>query len=619
MPPFRRMNGSVRAWRLRFLLGFILGLWNFHPALAQGVSFTASVDKNQVAAGDQIEITFALNGSNGGKNFRPPAFDNFVALSGPNQSTNMQFINGSMSTSVSYSYVIQAHAEGKFTIGAASIEINGKQLQSQPIVITVSKGAAPQSRQGQQSQSNDVDKQIADNLFLKITVDKARVYQGEQITATYKIYTRVNIVNYVVNKVPGLTGFWSEDLEVPKQIQLTNEVVNGKQFRVGVLKKVALFPQRSGTLELDPMDVECVVQVQTKRRSNDFFDQFFNDPFFGNTSNVNHKVRSEPLKVTVLPLPGENIPAGFSGAVGSYSMEAWLDKKQTKTNEAVTLKVKISGRGNLKLIEPPAINVPPDLDRYDPKISDNITNQGNLVSGSRTFEYLLIPRHPGEQKIASFPFSFFDTDKKSYATVRSPEFSLSVEQGTELLSTSVTGIGKEDVKLLGEDIRFIKSGSFSLQRKGERLAGSPTFIILLLSPIGAFIGFVFYVRRRAKVLGDVRALRNRKARKIAQRRLAEAKKFLASKKREEFYAEVSRALWGFVSDKLGLPPAELSLEMVRSSLERGGVAADILARLTATIEQCEFARFAPSADVAEMSGVYNEAADLISTIEEQIR
>jgi hypothetical protein len=586
---------------------------------AQDVSFSASVDRTQLAVGEQLEITFALNGSSGGRNFHPPVFNDLTVLSGPNQSTSMQFINGSMSASVTYSYVLQPLRDGKFTIGAASIEAGGKQLQSQPIAITVTKGSPQPKQQAQQSQQTDIDRQIGDNLFLKVTVDRSRVYQGEQITATYKIYTRVNISNYTVDKVPGLTGFWSEDLDIPKQIQLTNETVGGKQYRVGILKKVALFPQRSGTLELDPMEVECVVQVQTRSRSNNLFDQFFNDPFFGNVTNVNHKVRSEPLKVAVLPLPAENISPGFSGAVGSYSMEAWLDKHQTKTNEAATLKVKITGNGNLKLIEPPAISVPPDFDRYDPKISDNITNQGDLISGSRTFEYLLIPRHPGEQKIPSFPFTFFDAAKKSYVTLRSPEFGLSVEQGSELLSASAAGISKEDVKLLGEDIRFIKSENASLRRKGEQLVGSLAFYMLSVSPIVAFIGFVLYARRREKVLGDVRTLRNRRARKVAQRRLAEAKKFLAGKKREEFYTEVSRALWGFVGDKLGLPLAEVSLDVVRTTLETRGVFPEVIEKFSTTIEQCEFARFAPSSDSTQMDSVYNESVVLIATIEEQIK
>lgn len=595
----------------------LLMVWQYAFAAQEG-TFTASVDRNRVAMGEQFQITFTLEGSAGGKDFRPPSFNDFLTLSGPNQSTSMQFVNGTMSSSISYTYVLQPRSEGKFTIGPATTEYGGKRLQTQPVTIEVTKGAPQAKQQGSQSQDSDIGKQIGDNLFLKIIVDKSRVYQGEQVTATYKIYSRIRLANLSMSKLPALTGFWSEDLEQIKQIQFSSEVVNGKQYNVATLKKVALFPQRSGTLTLDPMEVSCIVQVQNRKRSNDIFDQFFNDPFFGNFSNVNYKVESEPLKITVMPLPVAGATNAFGGAVGKFSIEAWLDKHQTKTNEAVTLKVKISGRGNLKLLGAPAINVPPDLERYDPKISDNITREGDWIAGSRTFEYLLIPRHAGVQKIPSFPFTFFDVEKKNYVTLRSPEFSLSVGKGSEIASGLSPGMSKEDVQLLGEDIRFIKSGNVAFRRRGEMFVGSPAFFALSCSPVLAFIGFVFYVKRREKQLGDIISLRNRKARKVARQRLVQANKFLHQKKKEEFYAEVSRALWGYVADKLGIPPADLSADAARASLESRGISPDLAGELVTTIQQCEFARFAPSSDSIRMDGIYREAVKLISSIEDQI-
>lgn len=587
-------------------------------AAAQDVSFTASVDKNQVAMGEQFELTFTLSGATGGKNFRPPSFNDFLTLSGPNSSTSMQFINGVMSSSVSYSYILQPRYEGKFTIGSATIEVGGKQYQTQPITIEVVKGTPKPKQQQRGGEQADISQQIGDNLFLKAIVDKPKVYQGEQVTVTYKIYTRVSVANYNITKLPAYTGFWSEDLDIPKQVQLSNEVVNGKQYRVGTLKKVALFPQRSGTLEIEPMELTCVVQVQTRRQSRDFFDQFFNDPFFGNVRNVDYPLSSPAVKLTVLPLP-ENAPEGFSGAVGKYSMEAWLDKRQTKTNEAVTLKVKISGRGNLKLLNAPAISFPADIEHYDPKLSDNLTSTGGVIAGSRTFEYLLIPRHPGEQKIASFPFSYFDTEKKSYVTLTSPEFTLAVERGADYLSDRATGLSREDVKLLGEDIRFIKSGDIAFRRRGEHFAGTLMFYVLFLSPMIAFIGFIAFVRKREQMLGDVVALRTRKARKMAQRRLAEAEKHLKSSQKEQFYAEISRALWGYTADKLGILPAELSTDTVKTALETKGVSPENIQKLLSTIEQCDFARFAPTTDATQMDSVYKQTVDLISTIESELK
>jgi len=586
-------------------------------ALSQDVSFTASVDRNQVAMGEQFELTFTLNGSTGGKNFRPPALHDFLTLSGPNTSTSMQFINGVLSSSVSYSYILQPRSEGKFTIGSASIDAGGKQYQTQPITITVTKGVSQPKQQPRTSDEADIGQQIGDNLFLKAIVDKPKVYQGEQVTVTYKIFTRVSIANYNITKLPAYTGFWSQDLDIPKQVQLTTEVINGKQYRVGTLKKIALFPQRSGTLEVEPMELTCVIQVQTRRQPRDFFDQFFSDPFFGNTRNVNYPLSSDAVKLQVLPLPS-NAPLDFKGAVGKYTLEAWLDKRQTKTNEAVTLKVKINGRGNLKLIEAPTIRFPSDIEYYDPKLSDNISASGGIISGSRTFEYLLIPRHPGEQKIPSFSFTYFDTDKKSYMTLTSPEFTLAVEQGAEYVSAS-SGLSREDVKLLGEDIRFIKSGNISFYRKGERFIETPLFYTLLISPMVGFVGFIAFVRRREKILGDTVSLRNRRARKMALRRLSAAEKHLKQAQKEQFYHEISRALWGYVADKLGIPPSELSTDSVRLSLQSRGVTPDHITRLLDTIAQCDFARFAPAADTLQMDMVYKQSIDLISTIESQLR
>ncbi len=618
MPGHRLKSGSLKGIGLAAVLCLVL----VSGALAQGPAFSSSVDRNRLGVGEQLEVTFSLGGTSGGSNFQPPSFNDFVLLSGPNQSTSMQIMNGSVSSSVSYSYVLQPKAAGKFTIGSATIDAGGKKLQTQPIAIEVVKGSSQAGQPGQQAQQQggtDIDKQISDNLLLRVKLDKSRVVQGEQITATYKIYTRVNISSYNLTKGSSLTGFWSEDLDVPKQVQLTTETINGKSYRVGILRKVALYPQRSGTLQIDPMEVMCAVQVQTRKRPNDFFNQFFNDPFFGNVETVNHKVTSEPVSVTVMPLPTANVPPGFNGAVGKFTMEAWLDKRETKTNEPVTLKVKIGGRGNLKLLQAPEVKVPPDIERYDPKISDNITHQGDEIGGSRTFEYLLLPRHAGEMKIPSIPFAYYDVEKKAYAASSSPVFTLSVARGADLAGGASSGLSKEDVKLLGEDIRFIKSEDLSLRRRGETFAGSPLFYALSFSPLFGFVGFIFFARRRERVLGDVAGLKNRKARKMARRRLVVAKKFLHQKNREQFYAEVSRALWGYIGDKLGIPPSDLSVELVNTALASRSVSEDAITKLSRAIEECEYARFAPSSDSLQMDGVYHQAIGIISEIEDQLR
>jgi hypothetical protein len=589
-------------------------------ACGQDATFTATVDKNILEMGERLEVTFTLNGAKGGANFRAPAFNDFVMLSGPNQMTNTQFINGVISVSASYTYVLQPKSEGKFTIGPATITVDGKQLQTQPIGIEVRKGSAQQRQQSQGSQQQtDVARQIGDNIYLRVAVDRGKVYQGEQVTASYKLYWRISLAsNPSITKAPALSGFWNEEIEMPRQGEVTREVVNGKQYNVATLKKVALFPQRSGNLTIDPMEIDCQVQVQSRRRSNDIFDQIFNDPFFGNVSNVNHKVRSQPVTVNVIPLPTADQPAEFSGAVGSFSIESWLDKREVKANEPVVLKVKITGRGNIKLLAAPTITTSSDIERYDPKIYDNIAKQGDRIAGSRTFEYLMIPRHPGEQKIPSFVFSYFDVDKKQYSTYRSPDFIVAVDKGDEITQSYASGINKEDVKLLGEDIRFIKSETTTLHRKGESFAGSALFFIMSVIPVLGFIGLIIVMRKREKLYGNTMLVRNRKARKIARRRLQEAHKLLQQKKNEEFYTELSRALYGYMSDKMSIPQADITIDKVCSALRERNIPEEKVERLAKVIEDCEFARFAPSVDTQKMDTMYSEASDLISSLENQL-
>lgn len=575
-------------------------------------SFTASVDKDQVSLGDYFQLTLTFEGSQGGKNFHPPAFNDFMVLSGPNQSTRMQIVNGSVSSSISYSYILQPRDEGKFTIGAASIENEGRKYQTQPITIEVVKGTAQPKSRRSENENPDVRGQIGNNLMIKAVVDRTKVYQGEQITVSYKVYTRVQILSYDIAKSPAFTGFWSEDLEIPKQIQLGNEMVNGKEYAVGLLRKLALFPQRSGTLNLEPMEIQVTVPV--RRQSSDFFDNFFD-----RSTPVQYKIATEPVNITVEPLPSENIPAGFNGAVGNYQMEANVDKEDVKTNDAVTLRVKISGQGNLKLLEAPAISFPSDVEKFDPKISNNISTQGNRISGSRTFEYLLIPRHSGDQKIPPFTFSYFDTAKQQFVSLHSPEFVIKVQRGSEAEATSVGGLNREDVKLLGEDIRFIKSGNISFRRKGESFVGSPLFYVLYLSPLFLFVVFLVFFKQKEKEMSDVVSLRSRKARKIAKQRLSNAKKLLDEKKKEEFYAEVSHALWGYLTDRLKIPPSDLNRETIATTLQQHSVSSDTISAIISTMEQCELARFAPQSDSFQMENVFKDTVQLVTQIEDQLQ
>ncbi len=346
--------------------------------------------------------------------------------------------------------------------------------------MEVTKGAPPQrQQQNQQQQNGSVEQQIAQNLFLRAVVDRGKVYQGEQVTVTWKVYTRVNIANYQLAKQASIPNSWTEDLEIPQQVSLSREVYEGKQWNVGVLKKTAIFPTQSGTVEINPLEVECVVQVQLRRQSNNPFDQFFNDPFFGNVQNVNYKTASQKIKIEVMPLP-TNAPASFKGNVGSFKMDAQVTKNTLQTNEAVSLKIKISGTGNIRLVESPNVVLPNDFQKFDPKTNEDVNRKGEIVSGTKTFEYVMIPRYPGKKSIAPVEFSYFDTKKKEYVRLISPQFDLQVEgSATEQSSTNISSLSKENVALLNQDIRFIKTSSGGFSQRGIYFYQTPMFLASL--------------------------------------------------------------------------------------------------------------------------------------------
>ncbi|MGB6033785.1 MAG: BatD family protein, partial [Bacteroidota bacterium] len=465
---------------------------------------------------------------------------------------------------------------------------------------------------------------IGDNLFLKATVDKTRVMQGEQINLTFKLYTRVSVLNYAVEKVPSMRGFWSEDVETPKNISLSTEVVNGKQYRVGVIKRLALFPTQAGTLEISPMEVQTTVQVQPKR-STDPFESFFRDPF---GRNVNHLVKSSPVKILVSPLPA-SAPGGFKGAVGQFAMSATVDRRTTRTNEPVTLKITISGTGNIKLLESPEIEVPPDFERYSPKVTDSINRGKGRISGSKTFEHLLIPRYPGLKVIKPLTFCYYDLGRREYVTLRSPQIELNVEQGS-MATPQVGGGARADVQLLTQDIRFIKISEPSLGRRDEFLHTGGLFIALLLLPLAGLAGAFVFARQRQAEMHDQAGYRNRRAIKVAQKGLKQAEYLLkersgsqgepSSIQRVRFYAEVSRALWKYLGDKLGIPQSELSLERVSEVLTDRSVNQGLIHALRVLLESCDMARFAPTGlDLAAMQKTYEEARRIIIDLEKTLK
>ncbi len=593
-------------------------------SLAQDGSFSVSVDKNPVSVDDQFTLSFVLTnaGTGGGRNLKLPSLDKFRIMMGPSTSTSMQIINGAVSSSATYSYVLQPKEIGKFTIGTASIEAGGATYSSRPITIEVVKAAPRPKQQTQQGATGDIEAQLSQNLFLRASLDKTRIRQGEQVNLVYRIYTRVPVQNYNLTKAPTMTGFWSEDADLPKQVQLTTETIDGKQYQVGVVKRSALFPTQAGTLEIGPMEITTVVTVRS--RSFDPFDSFFNDPF---GRQIEYVVKSDPVRVRVEPLP-PGAPLSFKGAVGKFSMSSKVDKQNVKTNEPISLRVTISGSGNIKVLESPSVDVPTDFEQYTPKVSDNINRREAKIAGSKTFEYILIPRYPGRKSIKPIEFSYFDLQKNEYVTLRSSEIELNIEQGTAGAAPFVSST-REDVQLLSQDIRFIKIARPSFTRQGEFLHTSGTFAVLMFLPFAALGGALVYTRQRQAVMSDLVGYRNRQAMKVAKKGLKNAEVMLnhvtsgkkdLPEKKILFYTEVAKSMWKYLGDKLGIQQADISIDAAVSELTRRSVDGETTAALKGLLETCEMARFAPTSLSQEMmKQTYSDASRIIVNIERTLR
>jgi hypothetical protein len=586
-------------------------------ARAQDAAFTAAVDRNPVGLGEQFTLTFTVSsaGQAGPKNLQPPDLSKFRLLSGPNTSTSMQFVNGQFSSSVTYSYILQATEAGKFTIGPASVEASGRVLTTAPFIMEVSK-TPPKPKQ--QAGGGDAGMNLGDDLFVRASVDRSRVTQGQQLNLTYRLYTRVNVLSYAIGKNPAMTGFWSEEIENPKNIELATETIEGKQYRVGVIRRMALFPTQSGTLEISPLEVQTTLQVRS--RSADPFDAFFRDPF---GREVQYAVRTEPVKVKVDPLP-PGAPPGFKGAVGSFTMTAGVDRPDAKTNEPVSYKVRIAGTGNVKLLEAPVLDLPKDFEQYTPKVSETISREKGKVSGSKTFEYLLIPRYPGKRTIKPVSFSYYNLEAGEYRTLTSPAIQLNVVQGAAGPSPLVAGGVQSGVELLNQDIRFIKLSTGPLRPRSDSFPGLPAALMMGVLPLAAVVGAFVYARRRRAVLLDEAGFRNRRALRVARSGLRRASELLKKgseavappASRAEFYAEVSRALWKYLGDKLGIPPSGLSIDGTAEELGRRSVPPETIAAVRSLLESCEMARFAPAGlDPAGMKRTYDDATRIIVAIE----
>ncbi len=593
-------------------------------AMADSVQFTME-GPEVVAMGEQFRLGFTLNDR--GSDLQLPDLSNFDVLMGPStsQSSSIQIINGKTTQSVSFSYIfiLRAKKEGKFSIRPASIKVNGKTYESNSLEIQVAKGQPQQSntqQQGSQQQQGTQQQEEApagniskDNLFVRVIADKTNVSKGEQILATVKLYISQNVPlnGFDDVKLPSYEGFWTKDIDVPSQVNFTREVYNGKIYQVGILKKTILFPQQVGKIRIDPFEITCLVRQRVRQQ------QSFFDDFFDNYRVVKAKVVSDPLTINVKDLP--NPPAAFNGAVGNFSFSGSIDKTNVKSNEAVTLKLSVSGSGNLNLINPPKIELPQDFESYEPKTTDKVVASDNGLNGSISFEYLFIPRYAGDFTIPAISFVFFNPATNKFETRETGPFTLKVEKGSDDNSSVVNSYSKEDVKMIGKDIRFIKQNNAKLKPKGSSFYGTFEFYgIYILSLIGFA---VFYVlnRKKIKESANITLVKNKRANKVASKRLKEASRFLKNNQAEQFYEAVIKALWGYLSDKLSIPVADLNRAKASESLLERKIETQVVDDLMKIIDDCEFARYAPAAFSGTMNEIYDGAAKVIGIFEKQIK
>ncbi len=603
------------------LIIYFLFIFSVMGAKAEQTRFVMSAP-NAVEIGQQFRLSFTINERGTNLQLPPGLTSNFEILIGPStgQSTSISTINGKTTREVTYSYtyILRAKNEGNFEIRPASIEVDGKILESNSLKIQVVKAQSRQQQQQQpQSESNRGRNQPTelggDNLFLRVELSKQNVFRGEQLIATVKLYADpdIPISGFDEVNLPTYEGFYTQDIEIPKQINFSREVYNDRIYQVGILKKTVLFPQQNGKITIDPFNMSLLVQQRVRPRS------FFDD-FFSGIQTVKSRITSTPVSVNVKDLPPQ--PEHFYGGVGNFSVNSELSADQVTTNEAVTLKMTISGTGNLRLLRNPELKLPTDFEVYDPRATENIRTTENGVTGSKTIEYLFQPRFEGDYTIPSIQFTYFNPATGSYVTRSTQEYRLGVEKGTDDQSATVINPRqREEIQMIGQDIRFIRQGDPMLRKQGTTFYGTPAFYSIYGGSSLLFLVLIIIYRKKARENANAALMRNKKANRLAVKRLKVALGYMKNNRNEAFHEAILKAFWGYLSDKLSIPVATLNRENAAVNLRKRNVDEDLINDFLEIIEQCEYARFAPVGGSEARNELYKKAVLTMSRMEKQIK
>ena len=582
-----------------------------------------------VAVNEQFNVTFIIEGEKSPSDFQWSSGDDFQLVWGPQKgsSSSIQIINGKRSSShqTTFTYILIPKATGTFQLPAATALLSGDRISStQASIQVVSDGASSSQSSGKnggkssgggQTSSTGSGEISSNDLFMRLSLSRTEVVIGEPITATLKIYQRANVVGFENAKFPTFNGFWSQETYVPNNIEFKRESLDDKIYNTAVLRTYVLIPQQSGTITIDPAELVCLVNIRTApSTSNSLFDSFFQDEY----RTIRKRVTTPAVKVKVNPLPAGQ-PASFGGGVGNFGISARLTTDNLKTHDAASLVITVSGRGNVALLEEPKVNFPPDFEVYDTKTTENTDKSNGGTSGSKSFEYPFIPRSHGDFTIEPVEYSYYDVNAGKYVTLRTEPLHVKVAKGKGGDSTPVTtvnsGVERKDVKSLADDIRFIFTGKPGLSGSGSFFVGSVFFWILLALMILGATSVYLAFRKVAAMRADVAGTKNRRATKMAQKRLKLAGEYLDKNLYTAFYEELHKALIGFVSDKLNMDMSEISKDNIASALTEGGVSEEQTKAFTDLLDACEFARYSPDGGNEAMRSHYDAALKVISSID----
>lgn len=583
------------------------------------VEFNAQVSRKDVEVGEPFQLSYVLNQK--ANDVRLAELEHFEILAGPSTSTSrsVQFVNGRQSSTFAYTvtYILRAKSVGKHTIPAATANVDGSSYKSNAITMNVlpqEEGAKQQGgQQSAQPQVTNSQQVTADNLFLLTQVSKTSVREQEALMVTYKLFYKVDVISIDNVKFPDLKGFTSQDVDIDDSRRNGVEHHNGKNYNTSILKQLIVFPQKGGKLTIEPMKLTAAVRVQVGQQRS----------FFGIVpvyNEVEKALASKAVTINVQPLPKPE-PEDFSNGVGKLTMTTEIDKLELAANEPVTIKVTLKGTGNLKMIKTPEINFPADFEVYEPTVGQDYRNTAEGMVGSKTIEYLAIPRHPGEFKIPGFTLSYFDLSSDSYKTLTCDGFDLTVTKGTGVVNDDAVNYSnqQEQVKTIATDVRYIKTDNVTARPRKEVWVGSLSYWLTYLIPALLAIALLIFFRKQARENANVAQMKSKKANKVATKRLKTADALMKAGKKNEFYDEVLKTLWGYLCDKLSIPVAELNKENVAQQLQQSGVTEEVIEEFTQLLNACEYERFAPMQNSQDaMTNIYNNSIAVISRLEGMI-